>query len=76
MYKISRNQPWPPHIDLSTARETLNYIHDDMKRVPELQKVAAALQVAMREMDKAEANSPQRIGRNVITASRFMRIKH
>jgi hypothetical protein len=76
VYKISRNQPWPPHIDLSTARETLSYIHDDMKRVPELQKVAAALEEAMREMDRAEATSPRRMGRNVITASRFMRFRH
>ena len=76
MYKISRDQPWPPNIDLSTARETLTYVHDDMKRVPELQKVAAALEDAMREMDRAEAANPRRIGRNVITASRFMRFKH
>lgn len=76
MFKISRDQIWPPHIDLSTARETLRYIHDDMKHVPELKAVAAALEETMREMDKAEAASPRRIGRNVLTASRFMRFKH
>lgn len=76
MYKISRDQQWPPHIDLTTARETMAYLRDDMQRVPELQGVADALEAAIREMDKAEATNPRRIGRNVITAARFMRSRH
>jgi hypothetical protein len=76
VYKISRREQWPPHIDLTTARETLAYMHDDMKRVPQLAKVAAALEAAMQEMDRAETANPRRIARNVITASRFLRARH
>ena len=76
MFRIPRTNQWPPQIDLATARETLAYIHDDMKSVPELQKVANALDAAMREIDRAEATNPRRIGKNVVTASRFVRFKH
>jgi hypothetical protein len=41
-------------IDLATARETLAYMQDDMKRVPGLEKVADALASAIREMDAAD----------------------
>lgn len=76
MYKISRDRPWPPYLDLATARETLRYMHDDMKRVPELQDVAAALEKVLREMDKAETVNARRIGHNILTASRFIRFRH
>jgi len=76
VFKISRRQPWPPHVDLTTARETLSYIQDDMKRVPELQKIADALEAVLHEIDHAEAINPQRIGANIVTASRFVRFKH
>ena len=76
MYKISRKEPWPPHIDLTTARETLAYMHDDMKSVPELAKVAESLETAIQEMQRAEKASPPRIARNVIIASRFLRARH
>lgn len=58
MFRISRSQPWPPHIDLSTLRETLAYMHDDMCRVPGLEKLRDALGEAMREAEAAEAKAP------------------
>ena len=51
-------------------------MHDNMKRVPQLAKVAEALEAAMQEMDRAETANPRRIARNVITASRFLRARH
>lgn len=76
MYRISRDRPWPPYVDLATARETLRSMHDDMKGVPELQDVAAAIEKVLREMDKAESVNPRRIGLNILTASRFTRFGH
>lgn len=59
MFQIPRSRPWPPEIDLSTARETLAYIEDDMRRVPGLEKVAEAISLAMAEIDAAERAVPQ-----------------
>ena len=63
MFRIPRSRPWPPQIDLSTVRETLAYMQDDMERVPELKGVAAALKATMAEIDRVKpkptiANSP------------------
>lgn len=54
MFRITRSQPWPPTIDLATVRETLVYMHDDMKRVPGLEAVAAALATTLDEIAAAE----------------------
>ncbi|MEQ1710306.1 MAG: hypothetical protein ABL908_02775 [Hyphomicrobium sp.] len=54
MFRIPRSQPWPPAIDLSTVRETLLYMHDDMKRVPGLEGVASALAATLDEITTAE----------------------
>ena len=54
MFRISRRQPWPPQIDLSSVRETILYIEDDLARVPGLEGVAAALKSAIREIDRAK----------------------
>lgn len=59
MFRIPRRRPWPPEIDLATARETLAYIEDDMRRVPGLEKVAEAVSRAMSEIDAAQAAAPQ-----------------
>lgn len=55
MFRISRNRPWPPTIDLSTVRETLIYMRDDARAVPGLEQVAASLDAAIDEVDAAEA---------------------
>ena len=70
MFRISRSQPWPPTIDLATVRETLVYMHDDMKRVPGLEGVAAAMASTLREIDAAErTREPAPLSP---TAARFM----
>ena len=58
MFRINRRRPWPTDIDLSTARETLAYLEDDMRRVPGLEKVAQAIAVAMAEIEAAEKAAP------------------
>ena len=54
VFRIPRSNPWPPTIDLATVRETLMYIQDDMRRVPALAGVAAALETTLVEIGKAE----------------------
>ncbi len=58
MFRIDRSRPWPPHLDLATARETIAYIEDDMRRVPELESVADALNRAITAIEDAEAKAP------------------
>ena len=53
MFRINRSKPWP-QIDLSTLRDTLIYMHDDMSRVPGLEKLRDALALALREAEAAE----------------------
>jgi len=72
VFKIDRSSPWPPDIDLATIRGTLRYMEDDMRRVPQLKAIAAALEDAIREIDKAEAKSPPKIADGVVTHSRFV----
>lgn len=57
MYKIPRSHPWPPTLDLATVRETLLYMKDDLRRVPNLAKAAQALETAIAEIEKAERTS-------------------
>ncbi|MGD9669534.1 MAG: hypothetical protein AB7U75_10820 [Hyphomicrobiaceae bacterium] len=70
MYHIPRSNPWPPHIDLSTLRETLLYMHDDMARAPGLEKLRDALALALKEAEAAEASARAR-SPNIINA-RFL----
>jgi hypothetical protein len=56
VFRISRHRPWPPSIDLATVRETLAYMRDDARLVPELENVARSLDAAITEIDRAEAN--------------------
>ena len=43
MFTIDRKSPWPPRLDLATARATLTCLERDMKPVPELSDVRRAL---------------------------------
>lgn len=61
MFRIPRSKPWPPQVDLTTVRETLAYMHDDMCRVPGMEKLRDALGVAMKEAEAAEQRQPPRI---------------
>ncbi len=70
MYRIPRSNPWPPQIDLSTLRETLHYMHDDMARAPGLEKLRDALACALKEAEAAEAGARSRPA-NIINA-RFL----
>jgi hypothetical protein len=72
VFKIDRSRPWPPDIDLATVRGTLRYIEDDMRRVPQFAGIAAALEAAISEIDKAEAKNPPQIETGVVTHSRFV----
>ncbi len=71
MFTIDRKNPWPPRLDLATARATLQGLERDMKPVPELSDVRRALQDALHAIDRAEAKSPRRLGDHVLTHSRF-----
>ena len=71
MFTIDRKRPWPPRLDLSTARAMLSGLEYDMKPVPELGEVRRALQDALRAIDRVEARSPRRLDDDVLTHSRF-----
>lgn len=58
MFRIPRSRLWPPTVDLSTVRETLLYMHDDMKRVPGLGEVASAIAATLAEIEKVEREMP------------------
>lgn len=70
MYRIPRNDPWPPRLDLTTLRETLIYMHDDMSRAPGLEKLRDALALALKEAEAAETAA--RTGEVRIGAARFV----
>jgi len=72
VFRIDRKHPFPPDIHLATVRGTLRYIEDDMRRVPAFERIAAALQDAIREIDAAEAKSPPRLTDGVVTHARFV----
>ncbi len=54
MFKIPRPHSWPPALDLTTVRDTLDYMREDVARVPGLERVAAALEDALIEIEVAE----------------------
>jgi hypothetical protein len=47
-------------------------MEDDMRRVPQFEAIAKALEDAIHEIDKAEAKSPPKIADRVVTHSRFI----
>ncbi len=71
MYRIPRSNGWPPTMDLTTIRETMRYMHDDMKRVPGLENAARAIGVAIKEIDVAEQTENRRQNLSPI-AAKFM----
>ena len=71
MFEIDRKNPWPPGIDLSTARATLRQMERDMKRIPQLAEFVRALKDTLHAIDKAEAKSPRRLDESVLTHARF-----
>jgi hypothetical protein len=54
MFKIPRPNSWPPMLDLATVRETLLYMKEDFRRVPELARAREAIETAIAEIEKAE----------------------
>jgi hypothetical protein len=44
-------------LDLSTVREMLAYMHDDLRRTPGLERAAAALDTAIAEVERAERSA-------------------
>lgn len=71
MFTIDRSNPWPPRIDLTTARATLQGLERDMKHMPQLSEVARALKQALHAIDRAEAKTPKLLAGGVLTHSRF-----
>lgn len=73
MYRLPRPKAWPPTLDLSTVRETLQYMHGDLQRVPGLEKAAAQMAKTIAELDAAEraANAKTRPRLSVMEA-KFM----
>lgn len=74
MFRLHRSQPWPPTLDLTTVRETLSYVHEDVSRVPGLEKVAAALQVTLDEIAHAERSHSGPVIGTVMAARFFPRM--
>lgn len=70
MFRIPRANPWPPQIDLSTLRETLLYMHDDMARAPGLERLRDALAIAVKEAEAAEALARSKV--TSIVNARFL----
>lgn len=76
MFKISRSRPWPPSIDLSTVRKTVAYMQGDMARVPGLEKIAAALETAIKEIDAVDQRPRVVNLTDRVTRARFLPRKH
>ena len=71
VYKINRENPWPPELDLATIRSTLRALEGDMRRIPQFIEVAEALTQTLAALDKVEAKHPIRLSDHVYTTSRF-----
>lgn len=71
MFRIPRDKSWPPEVDLTTVRETLAYMQDDMQRVPGLEKVAAAMAATLAEIDAVKP-APRPLASNSPFAARFL----
>lgn len=71
MFRIPRDNSWPPAIDLGTVRDTLAYMQDDMARVPGLEKVADAIARTLQEIDAVKP-TPRPVAGNSPFAARFL----
>lgn len=76
MFKIPRTSSWPPAIDLSTVRKTVAYMQGDLARVPGLEKVAAALDAALKEIDAVDTQQRVVNIADSVTRARFLPRKH
>jgi hypothetical protein len=76
MFKISRTRSWPPAIDLSTVRKTVAYMRGDIARVPGLEKIAAALDTAIKEIDAVDTRPRVHNITDSVLRSRFLPRKH
>lgn len=72
MFRIPRDKPWPPAIDLTTVRDTLAYMQDDMARVPGLEKVADALARTLDEIDAVKPSKLRPLATDSPFAARFL----
>ncbi len=75
MFKISRSNPWPPSIDLTTVRQTVAYMQGDMARIAGLEKIAAALESALKEIDAVQSRPVIPLSSDV-TRARFLPRRH
>ena len=75
MLKLLRSGARQPMLDLATVRETLAYMHGDLRHVAGLEKAAAALATAIAELEAAEGTS---MAASVVSfkRSRFFARKH
>ena len=76
MFKISRNRAWPPSIDLTTVRQTVQYMQGDTARVPGLEKIAAALDAAINEIDAVHARPSVASLNDPVLRARFLPRRH
>ncbi|MCH9808764.1 MAG: hypothetical protein K0U74_13635 [Alphaproteobacteria bacterium] len=60
-------------MDLETVRETLLYMHNDLRSVPGMEAIAHSLGQALREIDATASISKQRTARHLTshTPARF-----
>ena len=76
MFKISRNRAWPPSIDLTTVRQTVQYMQGDLARVPGLEKISAALEAALNEIDAVQTRPSVANLNDPVLRARFLPRKH
>lgn len=67
MFRHPPRNPRTPLLDLETVRETLGYIHDDLKRTPGFEAASAHLRGAIAAIAAAERHR-QVIPGNILTA--------
>jgi hypothetical protein len=71
-----QGKPPVPLADLDTIREALQYIRDDLQRVPGMERAADKLGAALAEITAAERRRLGPISRSVIDARPVLRRKH
>ena len=76
MFKISRNRAWPPSIDLTTVRQTVQYMQGDLARVPGLEKISAALETALKEIEAVQTRPSIANLNDPVLRARFLPRKH
>lgn len=73
--RILGSGPRHPDLDLDSVRETLIYMRDDFVGVPGLERAAAALDVAIGEIDGlAPAPAPFAVATQAVSRPRFRKL--